>query len=522
MKLNMDKGIHLCVTALPAILFVALAVTGVTAQVQQGITRAQVPEAPATSASNTSSPTNAADAKKDETEEVRQLRERLQLLERTVEELKGQINSIAANQKSPSGGAAATTSSVAVATSPGDKVASPVPGTGIGLEPDAPPPTATPKQDKSGNTFEVYGFVMVDAGYQFGQNDPAWFDVIRATKLPSFENEYGRDGHTYFGVRQTRFGVKSSTPTKWGDLKTQFEFELFGTGVDAGQTTFRLRHAYGELGQFGAGQTWSPFMDIDSFPNTVEYWGPTGMPFFRNVQVRWMPIKGQSRVTIALERPGASGDAGVVADRIELEGIRPKFAWPDLSWEARYGKNWGYVEIAGILRSIKWVDTNDDKLDLGGSDLGWGLNLTSNLNFTKKDVARLGAVYGEGIQNYMNDSPVDVGAEFDLSDPLRPIKGRALPIFAMTAFLDHTWNEKFTSSVGYSFQNIENSSAQLDSAFHRGHYAIGNLLFYPVKNAMVGAELQWGRRENYRDNFTSDDLRIQFSFKYNFNKLFEW
>ena len=74
-------------------------------------------------------------------------------------------------------------------------------------------------------------------------------------------------------------------PTDVGELKTQFEFELFGVGVDAGQTTFRLRHAYGELGQFGAGQTWSPFMDIDVFPNSIEYWGPNGMVFFRNVQV---------------------------------------------------------------------------------------------------------------------------------------------------------------------------------------------------------------------------------------------
>src|SRR5207302_11039847 len=103
-----------------------------------------------------------------------------------------------------------------------------------------------------------------------------------------------------------RFGVKTSTPTQFGELKTQFEFELFGTGVDAGQTTFRLRHAYGELGQFGAGQTWSPFMDIDVFPNSIEYWRPTGMVFFRNVQVRWTPIKNHLlRLIFAVDRPGA-------------------------------------------------------------------------------------------------------------------------------------------------------------------------------------------------------------------------
>ena len=109
-------------------------------------------------------------------------------------------------------------------------------------------------------------------------------------------------------------------------MKTTFEFELFGTGVDEGQTTFRLRHAYGELGYWGAGQTWSPFMDIDVFPNSLEYWGPTGMVFFRNVQVRWMPIQGDTRLTLALERPGASGDAGLLADRIELQNVRGRIS----------------------------------------------------------------------------------------------------------------------------------------------------------------------------------------------------
>ena len=124
------------------------------------------------------------------------------------------------------------------------------------------------------------------------------------------------DGNTFFSARQTRLGVRSTLPTDLGDLKTTFEFELFGTGVDAGQTTFRLRHAYGELGKWGAGQTWSPFMDIDVFPNSVEYWGPTGMVFFRNIQVRYMPIQGDTRMTIALERPGASADQGDVAGLI--------------------------------------------------------------------------------------------------------------------------------------------------------------------------------------------------------------
>ena len=163
---------------------------------------------------------------------------------------------------------------------------------------------------------------MLDSGYDFATNDPNWFDSMRPTKLNAFPGEFAPDGKFWFGVRQTRFGVKTSTPTPLGDLKTHFEWELFGTGVDAGQTTLRLRHAYGELGAFGAGQTWSPFMDIDVFPNSLEYWGPSGMVFYRNVQVRWMPLRGErTKVTIAAERPGATADQGQYSDFIELQGV---------------------------------------------------------------------------------------------------------------------------------------------------------------------------------------------------------
>ena len=438
---------------------------------------------------------------KKQTPEVEELKQRLQQLEETVQQLKGQIGAL--EEQKTVKVVEATYSEPAVSAA-------------------APP--AKPQDDPPGErTFEVYGFAMLDAGYQFKQNHPDWFDVIRPVKLPAFEDEFAPDGKMYYGVRQSRLGVKYNAPTKYGELKTIFEFELFGTGVDAGQTTFRLRHAYGELGQFGAGQTWSPFMDIDVFPNSLEYWGPNGMVFFRNLQARWMPFKGRNAVTIALERPGASGDQGVFADRIELSGIRPKFDLPDLSGNVRFTRDWGHLQIAGMLRRIKWVDVVDDEFDLDGTELGAGLNISSNLKFTPKDTGRFSFTFGQGIQNYMNDAPVDIGIELTPGgDPRRPITGVALPMWSLVAFLDHSWSKRFSTAIGYSMLDIDNSSGQLPSAFKRGHYALGNLLFYPVENVMVGGELQWGRRENFLDGFTSDDVRLQFSFRYNFSRLFKF
>ncbi len=114
-------------------------------------------------------------------------------------------------------------------------------------------------QDDSLKSMDIYGFVMTDAGYNANSIDPNWYDVIRTTKLPAYKNEYGPDGNTYFSVRQTRFGVKGYTNTPLGLLYTQFEWELFGTGVDAGQTTLRLRHAYGEIGQVWRRPILEPF-----------------------------------------------------------------------------------------------------------------------------------------------------------------------------------------------------------------------------------------------------------------------
>ena len=51
---------------------------------------------------------------------------------------------------------------------------------------------------------EIYGFAMLDMGYDFKQVNPDWFDVLRTTKLPSFPDEFGHDGHWYSSVRQSR------------------------------------------------------------------------------------------------------------------------------------------------------------------------------------------------------------------------------------------------------------------------------------------------------------------------------
>ena len=117
-----------------------------------------------------------------------------------------------------------------------------------------------------------------------------------------------------------------------------------------------------------------------------------------NVQVRWTPIQGGDKtLMIALEGPGASGDSGVYANRIELGGIQSRFPLPDLNGAFTYSKSWGYVRAAGALRRINWDDTVADQFELGGDATGWGINLSSNIK-AKNDVVRLQFVFVEGFK----------------------------------------------------------------------------------------------------------------------------
>jgi hypothetical protein len=181
------------------------------------------------------------------------------------------------------------------------------------------------------------------------------------------------------------------------------------------------------------------------------------------------------------------------------------------------GGSKGYIEVAGIVGRMSWDDVLGDQFDLSGNATRWGINVSSNIKLDKATTVRLQFVHGEGIQNYMNDAPVDVGIVANPGDPRKPVTGKALPLNGFVAFVDHNWSDEWSSSAGYSRTDIDNTDGQAADAYKSGGYALGNLLYTPVPNVMLGGELQWGRREMFRDPYVGEGLKIQFSAKFNFS-----
>ncbi|WKZ12979.1 MAG: DcaP family trimeric outer membrane transporter [Gammaproteobacteria bacterium] len=376
-------------------------------------------------------------------------------------------------------------------------------------------------------SFQVYGFAMLDYIQDFGRVHPDWEDTLRPSRIGIDEEQYGDDGQASFSVKQSRLGVKGTVPTARGPINTRFEFDMFGVGDDAGQTTIRLRHAYGEFGQFLAGQTHSLFMDIDVFPNVIDYWGPTGMVFLRNPQIRWTPVTGENFFAVAIENPSNDIDSGQFREVADFPGAQGDQEWPDLTAQYRMTGDWGHVQLAGIVR---WVgtevvgDTNADPgiVDQGvifdDDDTGWGLNLTTVIKVFERDAIRAGYVIGEGIASYMNDGGMDAGPNQGLlPDGSLPgdTKLEAVELSGLTLYYDRWWSDQWSSSAGYSFTDVDNTVGQLDDTYEKGQYASANLLYYPVKNVMVGAEILWGELA-VKDGRDNDNTRVQISFKYDF------
>jgi hypothetical protein len=371
-------------------------------------------------------------------------------------------------------------------------------------------------------TFELYGFAEADYIQDIGGRlDPEWDDAFRPSKI-CLDGACGTDGQSSISVKQSRFGVKGTMPTgsSGTPLNFKFEFDLFGVGVDAGQTTFRLRHAYGEWGSILAGQTNSLFMDGDVFPNTIDYWGPSGMVFYRNVQIRWTPYRTEnSHFAIAIERPGNDIDPGNLRliEGLEDVDVRNDEELPDLTAQYRYGDDWGHVQVGGILRKVGYelrADESDPWVD--GSETGWGINVGSTINTLGKDMVLLQVVYGEGIASYMNDGGMDLSTSaIYAGETLVDVEAKAVPLTGVLAYYDHYWNDKWSSSIGYSYTEVDNTNFQDASAFNKGEYASTNLLFYPGDNLMLGGELLWGKRTN-NGGASDDDVRFQFTVKYNF------
>ncbi len=436
---------------------------------------------------------------------VEELKATLDQALKTIQELQGRVQAL--EQQKPAV-AAVPAASATPATPAASTAATPTWSAPV-VAPGSRPEDGAAQANKA--RIEVYGQVMLDAIYDFKRMNPDYDATLRPSQIPvncPGDAGCGKDVASIFSIRQSSLGFKGFIPTGLGLIKTDVAFDLFASD---GSTNIHWLRAWAEIGMFGIGQTDSNFMDIDVFPNTIDYWGPSGMVFVRNPQLRITPwAKDGMSLAFSLEAPNSALDTGKISD------IAPEFGagftgWnrlPDATAAWRMDRDWGHLRAAAILRQVGYQNTLTPNGNPSGHKTGYGLNFTGAFNLLGKDSLTWQFAAGQAIASYMNDGGVDLA-------PGQGLRAETVPSIGWLAYYNHAWSDKWSSTVGFSQHQQKNTDGQTGTAFRRGSYGNVNLLYTPAKNVLTGLEFVFGGLEQ-KSGASATDYRLQFSTKVSF------
>jgi len=357
----------------------------------------------------------------------------------------------------------------------------------------------------SDTSLKVYGYAQLDATHDFkgrtadiSNNDYA--SVLFVQPFDNSANGNTRKGQTFFTARTSRLGVMSSTPTGLGTLAVKLEGDFaapnqFQGELASNSTGFRLRHAYGELGSWLIGQTWSNFLDLRSYPESVDF-NPVGsVALLRQPQVRYSFKLGNGSVSVAMENPQSLTFANDF-DRT-----------PDFTLRAGKGGNWGHVSAQAATLEYR----NDNR-----SKRGYGLGVSGSFDL-RGDTLAWGLQGGDGIGRYMFNSllqgATDTGTEI-----------RTWQASGWNLGYTHVWNSALRSNLVLSQTRFH-----ADAAANAAQRAIGNPDLFPnrridqlsinsfwgvAKNTELGLEYAYGKRATFNDEVGTQN-RVNFTARYN-------
>jgi hypothetical protein len=368
------------------------------------------------------------------------------------------------------------------------------------------------KLPRSNTSVTLGGYVKLDAVYS---NPSAGVDTTADLFLqpnaiavgPGFgDNERNQ---IKFGARESRMFVKTSTPTSWGDLITYIEGDFYGADGNesvSNSSGLRLRHAYGTLGHFLGGQTWTNFMYVPALPETLDFGGPVGQIFDRQAQVRWtQPFDASGSIaagqwSVSLENPESvvtvPGGANFRADDDRF---------PDITGQVVFNTSKGKIALSGILREIR-ADSKTPAVQ----DQTWGaaFNIAGVIPTIGKDDIRFTLSAGNAIGRYSDGFFPDgiVGADGQIRLPKQ---------WGWYAAYRHFWIDQLRSNVvlsGASENNPAGSPASTNKSTRSAH---ANLIWSPVPSTDLGVEYIYGYRET-EDGLKGHLNRLQASAKYAF------
>lgn len=274
-----------------------------------------------------------------------------------------------------------------------------------------------------------------------------------------------------------------------------------------------LQFAYLRYRGFQAGYDYTLFSDPVAVPPAIDKEGPNAFTAVTTTGLRYgidVGDRRQWRLAIGAEMPMASFTTAEGKTRILTQKV------PDIPVAVRYA--WGggdsWVRLSGILRNLYYRDEitrrNVDKV-------GYGIQLSGQVQLLPQLTAQWQGVYGKGIASYIQDL-TDKGMDLTPTADGRSLKA----VEAWGAYGALTWNitDAVYCSAVYSQvraypRRYESEASPWGEQYSYAQYAGANLFWDINSYFTVGAEYLWGRRADC-DGMKCSDNRVQAMVQFSF------
>lgn len=372
------------------------------------------------------------------------------------------------------------------------------------------------------STIKIYGYAQLDATVDFsGRADNIegndWATILPA--VPRDSSAYAKHvkPQTYLTARTSRFGIQTSTPTALGNVGVKVEGDFNGPNHDQSETytnsvLFRLRHAYGTVGGFLVGQTWSTFLDLNAAPDTVDFNGPGTLALVRNPMLRYtLDFGSGANLALALENDRGDQYGSNATGNTRFQTV------PDVHANLGYGGSWGTVSVRGVMLTYN----NSAALASSKSAQGFGVAASGSLKFAG-DTLVWQFAGGPGIGRYLLNS-AGIGDTYPGVSIQNDGSLKLWSVYGVHAGYTHVWSPQLRSNVigAYTWvQDAKKDGAVATNAVQKDFIQVfANTFWTFAKNAEVGVEYaygQWRSFENGTPQEKGTQNRVNASFHYNF------
>jgi Porin subfamily len=345
--------------------------------------------------------------------------------------------------------------------------------------------------------FLIGGYIQVDGlltrKRQEGEEQSTFF----ASSSP-----FGPAGNDRgLSVRQSQINWISRTPMEAGRISTRIEANLFPL---TGKTELELNQAFVSWDDhLVVGKTYSTFMDDEALPTTLDYNGPGGVTFVRQLLARGTLKLGSGwALDAAVEKPQADLSAGN-----GVLGVKSSAERPDFAARVRHESEGGHLQLAGLSRRVSAVFTGPSVRKERSFD-GTGVSLSGSLSVLEDDSLLFQAATGKGIGRYFNDPLSATGLALQSDGKLDLVRTTGA-----TLYYQRKWAPDWMTVAGASTLWLSDDGLRPPDALRRINYASVNLIHRVTPTLLIGAEGLWGKAISV-DEGSATNRRLQVSVRY--------